>query len=68
LERVVEGVADAEEPLAVGLQEDRRVTWRVAGGADGVDAGQELCIVFERAQLLAEQADRFARSFDMRLS
>ena len=40
LQLIVEEVADAEQPLAIALQQDRGMPWGVTGGVDDADAGR----------------------------
>ena len=58
LQLIVEEVADAEQPLATALQQDRGMPGGVSGGVDDADAGEDLGVMAERAQPVAEQPDR----------
>ena len=61
LQLIVEEVADAEQPLAIALQQDRGMPWGVTGGVDDADAGEDLGVMVERTQPVAEKPDRLAR-------
>ena len=60
LQLIVEEVAHAEQPLAIALQQDRGMPWGVTGGIDEADAGEDLGVIAERAQPVAEEPDRRA--------
>ena len=60
LQRIVEQVARAEQPLAVAVQQDRGMPGGETGGIDDADAGQDLGVIAERAQPGAEEPDRLA--------
>jgi hypothetical protein len=60
LQPVVERAADAEQPLALALQQDRRVARGMAGSVDGADTRKDPGIVLERPQPAAEDPDRLA--------
>ena len=68
LQLVIEEVADAEQPLAIAFQQDRGVPWSVTGGVDDADAGEDLGVIVERAQPVAEEPDRLARRCEMLIS
>ena len=61
LQLIVEEVAHAEQSLAIALQQDRGMPWGVTGGIDDADAGEDLGVMVERAQPVAEEPDRLAR-------
>ena len=61
LKLIIEKVADAEQPLAMAFQQDRGMPWGVTGGVDDADAWEDLGVMVERAQPVAEEPDRLAR-------
>jgi hypothetical protein len=61
LQLIVEQVAQAEQPLAIAVQQDGGMPRGVTGGIDGADAGEDLAVVAERTQPVAEEPDRLAR-------
>ena len=68
LQLIVEQVAHAEQPLAIAMQQDRGMPGGVTGGVDGADAGQDLGVMAERAQPVAEEPDRLARRSSVLIS
>ena len=68
LQLIVEKVADAEQPLASALQQDRGMPWGVTGGVDRANAGEDLGVMVERAQPVAEEPDRLARRCQVLIS
>lgn len=61
LKLIVEEVAHAEQPLALALQQDRGMPWGVTCRVDHVEPGEDLGVMVERAEPLAEEPDRLAR-------
>src|SRR5215469_4639799 len=60
LQRVIEGVPDAKQPLSIALEQERGVPWSVAGSVDSAHVRNYLGVVLERLQPVPEQLDRLA--------
>ena len=60
LQLIIEKVAGAEQLLAIALQQDRGMSRGVTGGVHDANAGQDLGVILERPQPVAEQPDRLA--------
>src|SRR5215469_1683366 len=59
LQRIVEGVAYTQKPLALAFQQDRGVPGRMARSRDRMNPREDLALVVERSHPCAEEPQRF---------